>query len=89
MDTKKAAVNSILIILLSQFTSLIVTLLTGSVPSFDPYVLIAMVGAGALGGYVSARLHKRLSTKTTDMLFSGLLIVILLICVYNMIRMLA
>ncbi|MBQ8080503.1 MAG: sulfite exporter TauE/SafE family protein [Clostridia bacterium] len=87
MDTKKAAVNSILIILLSQTASLLVTLITGSVPAFDPMVLVAMVGAGAIGGFVSARLHKRLSAHATDVLFSGLLIVILGICVYNVIRL--
>ena len=86
MDTKKAAVNSILIILLSQATSLVVTLAAGNVPVFDPFVLAAMVLAGAVGGFISAKLHKRLSAHTTDILFSGLLAVILLICVYNMIR---
>ncbi len=89
MDTKKAAVNSILIILLSQVTSLAVTLITGSVPAFDPLVLVAMVLAGAIGGFVSAKLHQRLSAHTTDLLFSGLLVVILLICVYNMVRLAA
>ena len=86
MGTKQAAVNSILIILMSQTMSLIMSIVTGSVPAFDIPVLLGMVGAGALGGYVSARLHKKLSAETTDKLFSGLLVVIFLICCYNAIK---
>lgn len=88
MDTKKAAVNSVLIILISQITSLLVSLLTGTVPAFDWGYLAAMVAAGALGGFLSARLHKKLSAAATDKLFIGLLIVIFGICIYNSIRML-
>ena len=89
MDTKKAAVNSILVILLSQSTSFISTLISRSVPAFDPLILASMVLAGILGGLVSAKLHKKLSVRTTDKLFSGLLIVIILICIYNLLRFMA
>lgn len=88
MGTKQATVNSILVILLSQAASLIVSLTTGKALQFEPLMLIAMVGAGAIGGYVSAKLHKRLSAETTDKLFVGLLCAILLICCYNAVRML-
>ena len=88
MDTKKAAINSILIIMLSQIASLIFTLATHTVPAFEWTILIAMVGAGALGGVLSSRLRKKLSNELTDRLFIGLLIVILCICVYNAVRML-
>ncbi|MBR5288018.1 MAG: sulfite exporter TauE/SafE family protein [Clostridia bacterium] len=83
MGTKQAAVNSILIILISQMMSVIVSLVSGSVPVFEVPVLLAMVSAGALGGFASAKLHKKLSAETTDKLFSCLLVVILLICCYN------
>ena len=86
MDTKKAAVNSILIILLSQTASLILTLVSGTVPFFSWGVLAAMASAGALGGFLSAKLHKKLSASATDVLFSGLLVVIILICIYNICR---
>lgn len=83
MGTKQAAVNSILIILMSQTMSLVMSLATGSVPAFEVPVLLAMVFAGAIGGFVSAKLHKKLSAETTDKLFSALLVVIFLICCYN------
>lgn len=86
MGTKQAAVNSILIILLSQIASLTMSLASGSVPAFDWGVLAAMVGAGAIGGFVSARLHRKLSAQQTDVLFAGLLVVILCICVFNAVK---
>ncbi|MBQ6520486.1 MAG: sulfite exporter TauE/SafE family protein [Anaerolineaceae bacterium] len=89
MSTKQAAVNSILIILLSQTASLIMTIVSGTVPDFTWGNLLAMVSAGALGGFISARLHKKLSSELTDKLFIGLLIVIFIICVYNTVRMLS
>ena len=89
MSTKQAAVNSIFIILLSQTASLIMTIVTHTVPNFSWGNLIAMVSAGALGGFLSACLHKKLSSELTDRLFIGLLIVIIGICVYNTVQMLS
>lgn len=89
MDTKRAAINSILIILLSQIASLLMTLLTASVPAFEWQMLAAMAIAGVLGGLISARLHCKLSGGQVDKLFGGMLVVILLICCYNAVRMLA
>ena len=83
MPTKQAAANSLLVILLSQSTNLIWTLLRGRVPEFSWLILALMVAAGVTGGFISAHLHKKLSVKTTDKLFKGLLVVIFLICVYN------
>ncbi len=89
MDTKKAAVNSILIILLSQLASLLVSLITGTVPAFSWGYLAAMASAGILGGLLSAKMHKQLSASVTDKLFIGLLTVILGICVYNTVMLLS
>lgn len=83
MDSKQAAVNSILIILISQTTNLLMTLVTHTVPSFEWAMFGAMVSAGVLGGLISARLHKKLSPQSTDRLFILMLLVILLICLYN------
>ena len=86
MGTKQAAVNSLLIILISQTMSVGMSLVGGNVPAFEVPVLIAMVLAGALGGTISARLHRKLSAETTDKLFSALLVVILVICCYNALK---
>ena len=69
--------------LLSQLASLGMTLVSGTVPSFDWGVLIAMAAAGILGGLLSAKLQKKLASEKVDVLFQLLLVVILLLCIYN------
>lgn len=85
MTTKKAAANSLYIILCSQLANLVTYLVRGTVPAFPwPYLLI--MAAGFLGGMLGTRINRRISEKTTERLFSGLLAVIVLICVYNALR---
>mgnify|MGYP004607070137 CR=1 FL=1 len=72
METKKAAQNSLFIILLSQSASLIFTLLRGTVPSFPPLLLAIMVLAGILGGVVGRRINKRIDAKAVRKLLVGL-----------------
>lgn len=71
---------------MSQIMSLIMSLATGSVPAFEAPVLLAMVCTGVIGRFVSAKLYRKLSAKTTDKLFSGLLVIIFLICCYNAVK---
>jgi len=85
MSTKQAAINSILIILVSQIASLLMSIVSGSIPAFEPMMLVVMVAAGVIGGNISSKLHKRLSTETTDKLFAALLVLIILICCYNLV----
>ena len=86
MATKQAAANSLYIILCSQLANLVTYLVRGTVPAFPwPYLLI-MAAAGFLGGMLGTRINRRISEKTTERLFSGLLAVIVLICVYNALR---
>lgn len=86
MTTKKAAANSLYIILCSQLANLVTYLVRGTVPTFPwPYLLI-MAAAGFLGGMLGTRINRRISEKTTERLFSGLLAVIVLICGYNALR---
>lgn len=86
MTTKKAAANSLYIILCSQLANLVTYLVRGTVPAFPwPYLLI-MAAAGFLGGMLGTWINRRISEKTTERLFSGLLAVIVLICVYNALR---
>lgn len=59
MDTKTAAANSLYIILFSQATSLITTLLTHSVPQFEWQILLLMVCGGIGGGMVGRALNKK------------------------------
>lgn len=86
MTTKKAAANSLYIILCSQLANLVTYLVRGTVPAFPWAYLLIMAAAGFLGGMLGTRINRRISEKTTERLFSGLLAVIVLICVYNALR---
>ena len=83
MDTKTAAQNSLYIILFSQITSLINTLVTRTVPEFTILLLVLMVIGGILGGFCGRIINKRIDTRVVDKLFIFLMVVIILINVYN------
>ena len=82
MDSKTAAANSLYIILFSQLASLITTILSG-LPEFRLPVLALMVAGGIGGGIVGRSLNKKMDNRAVDKLFIGLMMLIVLICVYN------
>lgn len=86
MDLKTAAKNSLYIILFSQAASLLLTLGRQEVPSFDWYYLVLMASAGVLGGLGGSFLAKRWNGRQTERFFRCLLVVILLICAWNICR---
>lgn len=83
METKEAAQNSLYIILLSQLTSLIFTLISGNIPEFPAALLAVMAASGIAGGIVGRRINQKLDGKTVSRLFLVLLVVIMGICCYN------
>ncbi len=83
MKTKTAAQNSLYIILFSQITSLITTLIKGTVPEFDLLVLILMVAGGIGGGMIGRVLNKKMDNKAVDKLFLALMLVIMFISLTN------
>ena len=83
MDTKKAASNSLYIILCSQTSSFLTSCLRGTIPVFLWRYLVFMVAAGVLGGMLGSKLNQKLTSSATDKMFSGLLCLIILICLYN------
>ncbi len=89
MDTKKAAQNSLYIILFSQAASLISTLVSGTVPECSAELLAVMVICGILGGAAGRAVNRRIDGAGVNRLFMGLMVIIMLICVYNMVRFLA
>lgn len=83
MDTKKAAANSLYIIMCSQAASFLTSCVQQTVPDVEPLYLAAMVSGGILGGLIGSGANKKISAAATDKLFAGLLCVIILICCYN------
>lgn len=83
METKTAAQNSLYIILFSQITSLINSLITRTVPEFTIWLLVLMVIGGILGGMSGRIINKKIDSKVVDKLFIILMIVIIFINIYN------
>ena len=86
MDTKTAAQNSLYVILFSQITSLVTTLVTRSVPEFDVLALIFMVAGGIGGGMAGRKINKKMDNAAVDKLFLCLMAVIILISCYNAVK---
>ena len=86
MDSKTAAANSLYVIAFSQFTSLLSTLVTRTVPDFRMVALIFMVGGGILGSMSGRAVNKKMDNAAVDKLFIGMMAVIILISVYNSVK---
>lgn len=86
MDAKEAAGNSLCIILLSQAASLLQAFATASVPAIDPLFLCAMIAGGIIGGFAGQSINKKLSPAQVGKLFSGLLLLVTGISIYNAAR---
>lgn len=86
MDTKTAAANSLYIIFFGQLFSLVSTLLTRSVPPFQPVVLALMVVGGVGGGVIGRTVNKRIDAPVVDKLFIVLMVIIIGISVSNAVR---
>ncbi len=85
MDTKTAAQNSLYIILFSQIASLINTLVTRTVPTFDIMLLVLMVSVGIMGGAAGRAANRHMDEKMVNRLFMGLMVIIMLISIRNMV----
>lgn len=86
METKVAAANSLYIIFFSQLANLITAVATKSVPEFDVITLVLMICGGIGGGIIGRHLNKKINSFTVDKLFIGLMVLIVLICVYNAVK---
>ncbi len=83
MGTKQAAQNSLFIILCSQAASTATSLPTVDFGVIDGVLIAGMICCGIAGGIFGRIINKHIDEKHVDKLFSGLMVVIVLICVYN------
>ncbi len=86
MQAKAAAANSLYVILFSQATSLVTTLVTSTIPPFELAALALMVGGGVGGGAAGRMVSRRLDDEAVDRLFMGLMALIVLVCCWNAYR---
>ena len=86
MDAKTAGKNSLFIILFSQFVSLFSTIVTKTVPVFEPLALGLMCAGGVGGALVGSFLLKRMGNKAVEGFFLKVLIFLIVLNVYNIIK---
>lgn len=84
MPTKKAAQNSLFIIMCSQLASILMSVTTGTVPSFDIGILIVMLIGGIAGGLLGRFLMQRLHSNVVTKAYLIALVLICGLCLYNM-----
>ena len=88
MDAKEAAVNSLLVILISQLAVLCVALAAHTVPSFPRMYLALMIAAGIISGVLASHCRGKMSSAAVEKLLNGIILLTVGICLYNAKRML-
>lgn len=83
MTTKEAALSSLYIIMFSQITSLVETLITGTIPPISLMYLVMMVAGGIVGGMIGSKINRKISETHVNRLFIFLMVVIICINIYN------
>lgn len=83
METKTAALASLYIIMFSQASSLIQTVLTKTIPQVPVTVLLVMAAGAFFGGNIGSKINQKINSDTVDKLFMFLMAVIIMINVWN------
>jgi uncharacterized membrane protein YfcA len=86
METKTAAVHSVLIILFSQSSKLIAVSLDTGFSQYNLTALYYMIPGGIAGGLIGSSLNKRLNSEFIQVLFKIVVITIIGLNVFNMIK---
>lgn len=88
MPAKTAAQNSLYIILFSQISSLVNSLVAGTVPAGCAGLIVLMSLGGIAGGMLGRRVGKHMDGRQTDHLFIAAMAGIIVINIYNIIHFL-
>lgn len=83
MPTKKAAQNSLYIVLFSQLASTGKTVLFDGIPDFSGPILVGMILFGILGSELGRRINRKLDEKQATLFFEAMMIFIMLLNLYN------
>lgn len=86
MSTKNAAICSLIIILFSQFSSFIAGLVSGVYWKHDLSMLPSMIIGAIGGGFIGAYLQRKFTERQVENMFNGVQILVLVLCIYNIIR---
>ena len=86
MDVKKAATTSVLIILLSQFTKLLLIAIGSGFSQYDLSMLYVMIPGGILGGILGAHFNHKLSHDIVHKIFNIAILMLVFLNLYNVIN---
>ena len=86
LPTKTATICSLITILLSQISKLTTVAVTSGFSDLDFSVVIIMITAATIGGFLGAYFNKKLSDKTVEKAFNCIVVVVLVLTVLNIIN---
>ena len=87
MDSKTCTLHSIYVIFLSQLASLILTLLSFSVPAVSFSLIAALSIGGITGGLAGSVISRKMKNEQVDTFFGIVLIIVMLLAAYNFYRL--
>lgn len=88
MPAKKAAQNSLFIVLFSQLTSTLKTVIFDTVPSFRLSILLCMVLLGIVGSEAGRNINRKINDRQATLCLEGAMVLIMGINVYNIVKFL-
>ena len=86
MLTKRATQNSLFIVLFSQLTSTLKTVLFDGVPAFQMMVLLGMILLGIAGSELGCRINKKINNRQAAVCLEGAMVLIMVISVFNIVK---
>lgn len=86
MPTKQASQNSLFIVLFSQLTGTLKTVLFDGIPQVEPTVLAGMVLLGIAGSELGRRINRRIDNWQATLCLEWAMIAIMIINIYNIIQ---
>lgn len=86
MPTKRATQNSLFVVLFSQLTSTMKTILVDGIPQFQGTVLLGMVLLGIAGSEIGRRINKRIDNRQATLCLEGAMVLIMAISAYNIFK---
>lgn len=84
MESKRASLHSLYIILFSQTASLLLTLAMGGIPSFSLILLPCAVAGGVLGAFAGSAIAKGLDNRAVGRVYMAALVIVLAMAARNL-----
>ena len=86
MPAKKAAQNSLYIILFSQSASVLKSAISGGIPEFNPIILIGMMLCAIISTEIGRKINKKIDNNQATKLLEGAMVLIMCINAFNVFR---